>query len=255
MSRLTKSWLACLFVLSLSPVQAEEMSLDQLIEKNIEARGGRAAWKAAKSARMEGSFMVAPGIEAPFTIYFKQPNKMRMEFELQGMKAVQAFDGESGWSVMPFMGNPDPQKMSDDELKNARRMADFEGPLVDWKAKGHQVELMGREDVEGTPAYKLKIVEDGETSFLYIDAEQFLEFHQDSTTTTQQGAEVKITTISSDYKKAGDLVLPHSIEMRQEGAPQGQVVTIKKIELNVDAVSDDLFAMPAPVAKPAPAGN
>jgi outer membrane lipoprotein-sorting protein len=198
--------------------------------------------------------MMAPGMEAPFTIYFKQPNKMRMEFELQGMKAIQAYDGESGWSVMPFMGNPDPQKMSEDELKNARRMADFEGPLVDWQNKGHKVELVGQEDVDGTPAYKVKVVEYGDTSFLYLDAEQFLEFQQVSTITTQQGAEIRMITNYGDYKRAGDIVVAHSVEMTAEGAPQGQVVTIKKVEINVDT-ADDLFKMPAPAAKPAQSGN
>lgn len=234
------------------PLQAQDLTLDQLVEKNIEARGGRAAWEKTTTMRMTGNFQMGPGIEAPFTILFARPSKMRLDFEVQGIKASQAYDGEAGWSIMPFMGSPDPQKMTGDELKQVKRMAEFDGPLFDWKKKGYAVELVGKADVEGTPAYKLKVVRDGEESFLYVDADAFLEFREESTVTTQQGAEIKLVSTMGDYKEVGELIVAHSIQTRMEGSPQGQNVTMKTIELNAD-IKDDAFKMPPPAPKPAAA--
>lgn len=244
--------LICTALLAIAtlPTFAQEPKLEELVEKNIEARGGRAAWEEVKTMKVVGVFQMGPGMEAPFSITFARPNKMRMEFELQGMKATQAYDGQSGWSIMPFMGSPDPQKMSDDEVKQVKRMAEFDGTLFDWQKKGYTVELVGKADIEGTPAYKLKVVRDGEESFLYLDAEAFLEFREESTITTQQGAEMKVTSTNGDYKEVGKLIIAHSIQTKMEGAPQGQNVTLKTVELN-PPVADDFFNMPPAAPKPA----
>lgn len=245
--------LALLGVLAAAPAFAQDLTLPQLIEKNNEARGGKAAWEAAKVVRVEGTFEMGPGMVAPFTLVFAQPNKMRMDFEIQGIKATQAFDGEGGWSQMPFMGSPDPQKASDDEIKQFRRMADFEGPLFNGEKKGYKLELLGKEDVEGTPAYKIKVTRDDEESTLFVDAEYFLEFKETRKITTEQGAEILMESSMGDYKTVGDIVFPHSILTKAQGAPQGQAVTLKKIEVNPGGIGDDFFKMPPPAPKPAEA--
>ena len=61
---------------------------DEVIEKNIQARGGREKMKAVQSLRMTGKIMVGPGIEAPFVRETARPNKIRLEFTIQGMTAV-----------------------------------------------------------------------------------------------------------------------------------------------------------------------
>ncbi len=242
--------LAMLSLLAVAPAFAEDLTLKQLLEKNQEARGGKKAWDAAKVVRVQGTFEVGPGMVAPFTLVFSRPDKMRMDFELQGMKATQAYDGESGWHIMPFMGSPDPQKSSEEELKQVKRMADFDGPLFDSEKKGYKIELLGKEDVEGTPAYKLKVTKDDEESTIFLDAELFLEFKELRKVTSEQGAEMVIEANTGDYKEVGDLIIAHSILTKPQGAPQGQAVTIKQVEINPKDVSDDLFKMPPPAPKP-----
>lgn len=244
--------LALLSLLAASPALAEDLTLSQLLEKNHEARGGKAAWDAAKTVRVQGTFEVGPGMVAPFTLVFVRPDKMRMDFELQGMKATQAYDGDSGWHIMPFMGSPDPQKSSEDELKQAKRMADFDGPLFDPEKKGYKLELIGKEDVEGTPAYKIKVTKDGEDSTLYVDAEYFLEFKELRKVTTEQGAEMVIESTMGDYKPVDKLVIAHSVLTKPQGAPQGQAITLKTVEINPE-IPADYFKMPPPAPKPAEA--
>ncbi len=229
---------------------ASAQTVDEIIAKNIEARGGKAKIQAVKSAVFVGK-MTAQGMEAPITLKWERPNKVRMEFTLQGMTGIQAYDGETGWMVMPFLGKKDPEKMTADDLKDIQDMADlFDGPLMDYAAKGHQVELIGKESVEGTEAYKLKLTrKTGDVSMVYIDAEAFLEIKSVGTRKTPQG-ELEIESAQGDFKEIDGLLFPMSMESKPKGAPAGQTITVEKVELNAAVQATD-FAMPA--VAPAPA--
>ncbi|MEM1204432.1 MAG: hypothetical protein AAGN66_14460 [Acidobacteriota bacterium] len=258
MSKISLKPVLVLAVLLLAalPAAAEEMTLDQVVAKNMEARGGEDAWEAIKSVKIVGQMAMGQGIEAPFTIYFKRPDKMRLEFQFQGMTAVQAYDGSEGWQVMPMMGSTEPAAMSEDELKRVRNQADFEGPLFNWAEKGHEVELIGKEEVEGTEAYKLKIkTAEGDESFTFLDADHFLEFRQESSMTTPTGQELQTEVTFGDYKEVGDIVMYHSVEMKPVGAPAGQVITFSSVEVNTGDVDDAMFTKPAAEKAEAPSGR
>lgn len=246
--------LAIAIALGFAPVAAEEMTLDQVLEANYEALGGLKRLKSIKTATFKGNLVLGPGMEAPFTMSFKRPDKVRMEFVFQGMTGVQAYDGETAWMVMPFMGKPDAEAMPADQAKNIKEQADIEGPLVDWKKKGHQVELIGLEEIEGTEAYNVKVtLKNGDVRHHFIDAEHFVTIKQTGKTNVQ-GVETEVETTLSDYKEVQGLILAHAMESKPKGAPSGQTITITEVVLDGD-VSDDLFAMPEPSAKAEDAGN
>lgn len=234
--------------LLISPLQAEELSLQQVVDRHIEASGGREALSALNTVRLSGiQTFNAGAFESPFTISFKRPNKMRLSFVVQGIEAVQAYDGTTGWRLMPFMGKTDPEPVTGDELKELEDQADLEGPLVDWEKKGHQVTLLGLEDIEGTPAYKLKLVQkNGIESTIFLEAESFLSIRADSSRNIN-GQTVEFTTILGDYKEVAGVMLPHSIESKPVGAPAGAQINIDKAEPNVE-LDDALFTMPKPTA-------
>jgi outer membrane lipoprotein-sorting protein len=238
-------------LLAALPQTAAAQTADELIEKNIQAKGGREKLKAVETVRLTGKMTVGPGADAPFTLEMKRPNKGRIEFLFQGMTGVQAYDGATGWSVMPFLGKKDAEVMSAEDLKQVEDQFDLEGPLVDYKAKGHQVELLGKEDLEGTPAYKLKLTKkNGEVSTVFLDAEYFLEVREESKR-TMRGQEMETVSTFGDYKPVEGMVLAHSINVQIKGAPvPPQVMTIEKVEIN-PAVADARFAMPKPEAPPA----
>ena len=127
--------------------------------------------------------------------------------------------------------------------KMAEEQADMDGPLMDYKAKGNTVELIGKETADGTDCYKLKVTEkDGDVTFFYLDADTGLTVKQE-TRRTINGNEVEAETIVGDWKDVGGMLFPHSIDSGQKGSPQRQKMTIEKIEVNV-AIDDTRFTMP-----------
>jgi outer membrane lipoprotein-sorting protein len=249
---LRKALLALAGAALLAPASAQ--TLDEILAKNLEARGGADKIKAVKTMRLTGRMTVGPGLEAPVVMEFKRPGKMRMDFTFQGMTGTQAFDGQGGWQVMPFQGNPNPEPMSPDDVKDAEEQADVDGPLVDWKAKGHAVELVGKEKVEGTDAWKLKItMKGGDVRYVFLDADAYLEIRGEGKRKIR-GTEMETEQTVSDYKEVGGLVMPHAFEGGPKGSPMRQKITIDKIELDVD-IDDARFAMPAKKDAPAPAAK
>ena len=226
---------------------ASAQTADELIAKNIEAKGGLAKIKAVKSMRATGKMIGGPGMEFPFVMINKRPKSTRLEFTFQGMTGMQVYDGKTAWMSMPFMGKKEPEVMPPDEAKMIEEQADFDGPLMDYKEKGHTVELAGKEQVEGADAYKIKVtLKGGDVRTIYLDAETYLEIKVEAKRTIR-GSEVEGESLLSDYKEVGGMMMAHVMESGAKGSPQRQKLVIDKIELNVDA-ADNLFAMPATAA-------
>lgn len=235
-------------VVMASPLAAQ--TADEIIAKNIQARGGMEKLKAVKTIKYTGKAVVGPGLEAPAVMEQKRPNSMRLEITIQGLTLVQAYDGKTGWVIMPFQGKKDPEPMGEDDLKAINEQADFDGPLVDYKEKGNKIELIGKEPLEGTDAYQLKVtLKNGELRTIYLDADSFLEIKTEAKRTIR-GSEVETETSVGDYKEVNGLMIPHSYEAGAKGSPQKQKITIEKVELN-PALEDSLFKMPE-VKKEAP---
>jgi outer membrane lipoprotein-sorting protein len=223
-------------------------SVDEIIAKNVQARGGADKLKSVKSIKSTAMMSMGPGIEAPGTLIQKRPALARLEFTVQGLTAVQAYDGKNGWQIMPFMGKKDPELMSADEAKEIEENADLDGPLVDYKSKGHQVELQGKEKIEGTDAYKLKVtLKNGDVQTIYIDSDSFLDI-KEVTKRTVRGTEQEIESAIGDYKPVDGIMFPFAVESGIKGTDQKQKLTITKVELNVPA-EDSLFKMPAAAPK------
>jgi hypothetical protein len=225
-------------------------TVDEVIAKNIEAKGGLAKIRAIQSIRITGNAQFG-GMQAGFVLTQKRANKMRNEIVIQGMTMIQAYDGWTGWQVVPFTGKKDAEPMGADELKDAQEQADIDGPLVDYKQKGHKVELIGKEKMEGTDAYHLRItLKNGNVRDLFLDADSFLEIKAIGKT-TRRGTETIVETALGDYKEVEGLMVPFSMEQHQQGGQgPGQKLTIEKVEFNVP-VDDAVFKMPLP-APPAP---
>jgi len=223
-------------------------TVDEIIAKSIQARGGADKLKSVQSVKSTATMAMGPGMEAPGFLIQKRPGMAHLEFTVQGLTAVQAYDGKSAWQIMPFMGKKDPELMSADEAKEMEENADIDGPLVDYKTKGNQVELLGKEKVEGTDAYKLKVsLKNGDVQTIYIDADSFLEIKEE-TKRTVRGTERDFESSIGDYKEVDGIVFPFAIESGVKGSSEKEKLTITKIELNVP-VDDSIFKMPPPAPK------
>lgn len=215
-------------------------TVDEIVAKNLKAKGGAEKWKSVSSVRMTGRITLQ-GKELPMVVYAKRPNMSRQEFTIQDRKIVQAFDGATPWMINPMTGDT-PQEIPGPQADLARSDADFDGALMDYKAKGHVVELVGKEKVGTADVYHLKITKKGgHVQDIYLDAESGIEL---KTTTEMPGGGMKQTleTEMSDYKAIDGIMIPHTIKQSLNGMPVAQM-TIEKVEFNAP-LDDALFRMP-----------
>jgi len=225
---------------------------DGLIAKNIEAKGGATSVHDLQTLRLTGKMLVQEGqIQLSFMQVKKRPDEVRSEASLQGMTQIEAYDGKEGWKVSPFFGRRDPERMSADDVKALVEDAEMDGPLVDRQTKGNTVEYLGTEDVDGTPAHKLKVTrKNGDVSFVYLDPDHFLEIRV-LTQRTRHGAYEEVETDLGDYEKVGGVFVPTSIEFGGKGAPDKQRIIIDKVEANIP-VDDTIFQFPGQISLPQP---
>ncbi len=242
---------ALLFTILLCTFSLSAQTLDEIIAKNLQAHGGAAKLKAIQSLRIKGNFELA-GMQAAFTQVYKRPMKLRLDAILQGVTLTQAYDGQTGWQIVPFTGQNTPGTMNDEDLKRIQEEADFDGPLMDYKQKGNAVQLIGKEKVDGADTYHLRVtMKNGDIRDLYLDATTFLTSKMTGKTVVQ-GAPTELETHVSDYREVEGVKFPFSIEQQSlDGQLPTQKVTFEKVELNVP-VEDSFFKMPAP---PAPASG
>ena len=226
---------------------ASAITADELIAKNVQAKGGLEKLKAIQTLRLTGKIRFG-GVDATFVQMSKRPQMLRIEFALQGLTGVNAYDGSVGWRISPFQGRVDPEQISEDEVKQMQMDADLEGPLVDYKTKGHTVEYLGTEDVDGTDAHKLKVtLKNGNVRYIYLDPDYFLEIRQLDQVRIR-GAQQETETDLGNYEQVNGVYFPFSVEIGTKGEPKNQKITFEKVEANVD-LNDSLFHFPAAAAK------
>jgi len=229
-----------LLFLTLAADDQKPPSVDEIIAKSIDARGGIDKIKGLESMRMSGTAELNDQIQAAVRIVNKRPNLTRFEMDVNGATLVQAFDGKSSWSVNPFAKSSAPEAGPEARSRELREHTDMDGLLVDYKAKGRKVDLDGTEDVGGSPAWKLKVTEkDGGADYIYLDTKSFLMVKSSS---AHMGSNITF----GDYRQVDGLMLPFRIE--QNAAAGKIVMTLDKIEINVP-VDEAQFKMPAATAK------
>ena len=218
-------------------------TVDEIVARNIQARGGLEKIKSIQSMRMTGTMRLGDE-RLPTTLELKRPSKSRWEFTLEGQTAIQAFDGKTAWMIMPFEGSSEPQIMTDQEAKDIEMQADVDGPLVDAAAKGNMIELMGKEKIDGgVETWRLRVTrKNGDARDIYLDAKTYLQVLAVSRR-SNDGQPVEIRSKIGDYRSVEGVMLPHSFEATASGVPQTQALEFQKIELNVP-IDDSRFAMP-----------
>src|SRR5262245_847958 len=206
---------------------------DELVAKNVAARGGREKLRSVEALRMSGRLSPGPpAADAPIRLELKRPDRIRMEITFQGMTAVQAYDGKAGWQIAPFRGQSAPVRMSAEETAQALEQSDIDGPLVDYREKGHSLELVGRDKVGEVEAWRLKLtLKNGTVRDVYLDASSFLEILTVSKRTIRELA-VEAESRLENYREVGGILFPHLIRSGARGRPERQSLIVEKIEIN-----------------------
>src|SRR5881296_951758 len=233
--------LAGLAVLA-APLPAQ--TADEIIAKYLTNVGGMDKIQAVTTLRRSGKIALGGGFEAQVVQESKRPNKVRQEFQFQGMTGVNAYDGKTGWKIEPWQGKKDPEALSEEEMKQIVEDADFDDPLVNYQQKGNKVEFVGTEQVEGTEAYKLKVtLASGDVRYYYMDTDYYVPIKIEMKRMIR-GAEQEFETSLGDYKEVAGWYLPYSVETRRKGSEDVQKITFEKIEANVP-IDDRRFQKPA----------
>ncbi len=237
MKKLIITTLAILIIASMNFVQAQ--SLDDVLKKHFKAVG-QDKLVAAKTFYMKAK-LSQMGMELPMEMRMKRPNKFKVEMEMQGQKMIQAFDGEKGWMIAPWI-SPDPQVLEGDQLKQAMEQADFEGELYNYKEKGHTVDYVGKVNADGKEAYKIKLTaKDGSIKNYFIDAGTNLIFKVKAKVSAG-GQEIEVDQLLTDYKDFDGIKMATKMESK---TPMGNVsITVIDFKIN-ENFDDAVFAQPA----------
>jgi hypothetical protein len=234
--------LALLGVLFTACSSPSSTSVDEIIAAHLAARGGKDRIQALRSVRETGTVAASDGRVARVVREIQRPGLFRLEFTYQGTTSVFAHDGKAGWQIAPLQGQFEPRAMPPEaDAAGGADQRDIEGPLVDWKKKGHAVELAGRESIAGAETDKLKVVlQDGVVRYDYVDVASHMVVRSDVSRLVR-GHRVELQSTFSDFRKVSGIVFPHLIEIHFKDRPQILKIAVERIDPELDPAS---FRMP-----------
>jgi outer membrane lipoprotein-sorting protein len=216
-------------------------TVDEIVARNLAARGGVEKLRALETVRFSGS-LTQQGMEVPMTTWAKRPDKIRQELQLQNKRIVSAFDGTTAW-VLDERRSPRPQPITGPALEAVKGNADFDPVFLDYQKKGTTISLVGTEDIDGQPAYHLKVTsKGGRAQDYYLDTKTALE-RRTVSTMEQDGLTARVTIDFSDYRDVDGITMWFSSTQSLNGTVMRQM-KLEQVEFN-QPVDDALFRMPA----------
>lgn len=229
-----------MIVVFLTVAACSAQTADELITKNLAARGGAEKLRATQSMTMDGTISFGE-TNSPLTVKVRRPNQIREEFKIDGNNVTRAYDGASGWD----MQGEKVQQLEGGDLNNIREEAEnaIEGPLLDYAKKGSKAETLGKSAGGGKPVYKLKVTTSLGTSITqFLDAVTFLEIHEEIERSAN-GKLIMIVEDVGDYREVSGVKFAHRFVSGTPDNPTASTLQIAKMQLNVQ-VDAAAFAMP-----------
>jgi hypothetical protein len=222
------------FLLLATALIAKAQTADEIIAKHIQAVGGADNWKKVNSLSMEGTLIVqGTTVNMTQTVLHQKGN--RQDILVMGMKGFMIMTPTAGWKFEPYNGQAAPEPMTPEDVAENQSELDVQGVLIDYAAKGHTVEYIGKDDVEGTDCFKMKVnLKGGKSDTYFFDAKSYLLIRTISKQKSN-GQEMEITTNFSNYEKQPEGILV----AKSIGLPFGEL-NITKVTIN-PAVDENIF--------------
>ncbi len=239
-----KATLLCvlsLFFISFFAAQVQSQSADDILQKMIDAMGGRKALEKINDTTVSGSMdLTQMGLSGAITVYQKEPNKSRFDIEVMGMVITQACDGETAWMTNPQTGMT--EEMPEEQAVYMKRQSLGNAVYLNPKKMGITFAFKGKETIEGKEYLVLEqAYADGYTSTLFIDPDTYLAFKGRGKTLNNMGVEIEAETFFSDYKKVDGIMVAHTLVSYQDGE-EFMTMTFTDVKFN-SGLEDSLFAM------------
>jgi len=214
--------------------------LNELIEKNINARGGYEKLKAVKSLKITAKY-IQGSRETPLILTIKRPNFIYGEILFPSSPMICGYDGKTAWWFNRSQLS-EPQTLTAEDALIFTRYADFGDLFVDYKQKGQKIELTGIEDLDGQKAHKLKITsENGIIRYVYLDARNFLKVKESYRSKNEKDFGLEVTF--KDFREIDGVMFPFYHDIT------GEQTIIERIEMNAD-IDDSIFKMPPKTGQP-----
>lgn len=223
------------------PPSPDDPSLETILSRYYDAIGGPGKWTDVKTMKYTGK-MNSMGKVFSTAIVYKRPDKCRIDFSLGHIYFIQSFDGKEAWKFNPTDGSK-PAVLEGDDANDLIETCDFDGPLIDHKAKGHKIEYLGRETVDGREGFKLKITnKTGSVDYYYLDTKTYLPFLVKGKAMLKE-KEVDSTTAVGDYIDTGGIIIPYYFEFDLEGLDENEKFKVSTVEINPE-LEDSIFTFP-----------
>ncbi len=229
-------------VLSFAFISAHAQTADDVIMKYTSNMGGLDAFNKITTAKMTGTYSTQ-GNDIPLTLLIINGKAMRNDLEVMGQAIVNSYYNGKGWKINPFAGASTATEVTGSELNDFKAQSNLVNQLMDYKAKGHQVEMQGEETVEGIKTFKIKLTnkDDGKVTTYFISVADNI-LIKSATNRTIQGQEMEVESYFSDLKDIGGVKFFMTRDSKV-GGETFQTVKFEKIELNVN-IDEKIFEMP-----------
>lgn len=216
-------------------------NVERIVDKHIAARGGYDRLKSITTKRITGT--IVQGEERmPFELLAKRPNRVRLSYPYAGGVMLAAFDGQAAWVMNPVLAGDEPLLIEPSQAKDLIELADFDGPLVDYRKKGHRLRLAGEAYVKGAKTHVVEVsLANGDVLRVYLDKETFLERRWDDEV-LRRGTLLRSESYLDDFRPVDGVMVEHYKETRLGGELDNIIIT-EKVEFNVD-LPDSLFSPP-----------
>lgn len=209
MKQIKKACLALLFIAGMNNIKAQ--AVDEVIDKFIAAAGGKEKLMALNSVKMDGA-LTTQGVDVDIVITILNGKGARTDISIPGMpEGYRIMTPTKGWNFLPFQGMTEPEEAKEDQVKAQQSQLDLQTPLLNYAAKGHKVELLGKEKVDGADCYKLKIIyKNGEAATMFIDATTYYRV-KSRIKINVNGKETDLENTYSNFKKTPEgYVFPYT---------------------------------------------
>ena len=229
-------------VLSFAVVSVHAQTADEVIQKYTTNMGGLDAFNKITSAKMTGT-VAAQGGEFALTTQILNGKGMRTDVDVMGSSVTNCYFNDKGWKINPYAGAPTATEVTGSELNDFKNQSSLANQLMDYKARGHLVEMQGEETIEGIKAFKIKLTnkDDSKVTTYFISVADYT-LIKSATTREMRGEEMEVETYYSDIKEISGLKFSMSRSQKIEGQ-EFQAIKFDKIELNV-TIDEKIFEMP-----------
>ena len=217
-------------------------SVEEVIQKYTLYMGGLDAFNKISSAKLSGT-LTSQGNEFPLTTQLINGKAMRTDVDIMGQTVSNCYFNGKGWKINPLAGVTSPTEITGNELYDFKIQSSMASQLMDYKARGHQVEKLGDETTDGIKAFKIKLTskDDSKVTTYYISTADY-KLIKSITSRQIQGQDMDVETYYSDLKDIGGV----NFFMTRDSKIEGEVfqsIKFEKIELNL-AIDEKIFAMP-----------